>query len=443
MRATVPTQLRSVLSATLLGAFGATIIATPSNAQNQSNTGTASPNRALEEIIVTASKRAESIQDVPISIAAITADEIDRRGLVSAEDYLRGIPGVNQTSDPVGSSIIIRGVETSPSYQNYSSGTTVATYFGETPTTNSAGQVMWTEPLHSSYHGYDIYMHGLPANGGVNLVEAMNLAEVSEVAKLGRYAQSPRAAFTLAQILKPAELFDLVLKDPKIYELLGLDRSLEGRVKRESAVKLWEVMRSGRIPTVPAIASMPVHSDAIVSVDRWGNIAAVCHSINTVAWGATGINVDGISIPDSASFQRAEIAKVTPGKRLPDPSSPGLVVSEGRPFMGFSSIGAGLHARTVTALISVLDFGMTPQQAIDEPSLGSFSFSADGTPVFTVGKNEFSPEFIAQVSKLGQQVVENDQMRGYWIGVQIDPRTGELHGGAIRELAMGGRAVGY
>lgn len=304
-------------------------------------------------------------------------------------------------------------------------------------------QVMWTEPLHSSYHGYDIYMHGLPANGGVNLVEAMNLAEVSEVAKLGRYARSPRAAFTLAQILKPAELFDLVLKDPKIYESLGLDRSLEGRVKRESAVKLWEVMRSGRIPTVPAIASMPVHSDAIVSVDRWGNIAAVCHSINTVAWGATGINVDGISIPDSASFQRAEIAKVTPGKRLPDPSSPGLVVSKGRPFMGFSSIGAGLHARTVTALISVLDFGMTPQQAIDQPSLGSFSFSADGTPVFTVGKNEFSPEFIAQVSKLGQQVVENDQMRGYWIGVQIDPRTGELHGGAIRELVMGGRAVGY
>ncbi|HEY5760183.1 MAG TPA: TonB-dependent receptor [Steroidobacter sp.] len=135
----MPTQLRSVLSAALLSAFGATIISTPSNAQSQSNTGTDTASRSLEEIIVTATKRAESIQDVPISIAAITADDIDRRGLVSAEDYLRGIPGVNQTTDPVGSSIIIRGVETSPSYQNYSSGTTVATYFGETPTTNSAG----------------------------------------------------------------------------------------------------------------------------------------------------------------------------------------------------------------------------------------------------------------------------------------------------------------
>ncbi|WP_161966155.1 gamma-glutamyltransferase [Steroidobacter cummioxidans] len=304
-------------------------------------------------------------------------------------------------------------------------------------------QPLWTEPMHTSYHGYDIYVHGLPANGGVNLVEAMNLAEVSEVSKLGRYAQSPRATFTLAQILKPAEFFDLVLTDPKIYESVGLDRSLEARAKKESAAKLWDVMRSGRMPTVPAIPSVPAHSDAIISIDRWGNIAAICHSINAVSWGATGINVDGISIPDSASFQRAEIGKVTPGGRLPDPSSPGLVVAKGKPFLGFSSIGAGLHARTVTALISVLDFGMTPQQAINEPSLGSFTLGADGASVLTLGKNEFKPEFISQVEKLGQPLMENDQLRGYWIGVQIDQKTGELHGGAIRELAMGGRAVGY
>jgi hypothetical protein len=52
-------------------------------------------------------------------------------------------------------------------------------------------------------------------------------------------------------------------------------------------------------------------------------------------------------------------------------------------------------------------------------------------------------EFREQVGKLGQPMVENNALRGYWIGVQIDPRTGVLHGGAIRELALGGRAVGY
>jgi outer membrane receptor protein involved in Fe transport len=93
----------------------------------------------IEQVIVTARKRAERIQDVPLSITALSSVDIERRGAVSASDYLRGVPGVNQSSERNGSSIVIRGIETSPSNQNFSTGTTVATYFGETPTSNSAG----------------------------------------------------------------------------------------------------------------------------------------------------------------------------------------------------------------------------------------------------------------------------------------------------------------
>ncbi len=93
----------------------------------------------VEEIVVTAQKRAERIQDVPISITAVTSEDIDRRGLVSSSDYLRGIPGVNQIAQSLGESITIRGIETTPEQQNFSSGTTVATYFGETSTSNTAG----------------------------------------------------------------------------------------------------------------------------------------------------------------------------------------------------------------------------------------------------------------------------------------------------------------
>jgi outer membrane receptor protein involved in Fe transport len=94
---------------------------------------------AVEEIVVTAQKREQSIRDVPLSITAISAGEIDRRRMVGAEDYLRGIPGANQVGSANGPSIVIRGVETSPQIQNFGSGATTATYFGETPTTNSAG----------------------------------------------------------------------------------------------------------------------------------------------------------------------------------------------------------------------------------------------------------------------------------------------------------------
>lgn len=93
----------------------------------------------LEEVIVTAEKRSERVQDVPISMSVVTAADIDHRRLFNAEDYLRGIPGVNEVDSAQGQSIIIRGMETSPLNQNFGAGVTTATYFGETPTTNTAG----------------------------------------------------------------------------------------------------------------------------------------------------------------------------------------------------------------------------------------------------------------------------------------------------------------
>ncbi len=200
-------------------------------------------------------------------------------------------------------------------------------------------------------------------------------------------------------------------------------------------------MIAGRLPGVAPAAAAAAHSDSVVAIDRWGNMAAVVHSINTVSWGATGIFVEGISIPDSAAFQQSAIAATGRGSRLPDPTNPGLVARSGKPVMTFGSIGSGLHIRTISSLVGVLDFGLTPQQAIDEPSIGCFEFG--GIDKLTVGTGEFSPEFLQALRDLGQDVSENDPLRGYWIGIQIDPDTRELRGGSIRELAMGGRAVGY
>lgn len=99
--------------------------------------------RALEEVIVTAQKREQNLQDVPLSIAAISAQDIERRGLIGMEDYLRSVPSVNQVDrGSVDNAIIIRGVATAPENETFSTGsTTVATYFDETPITAAAGGV--------------------------------------------------------------------------------------------------------------------------------------------------------------------------------------------------------------------------------------------------------------------------------------------------------------
>ncbi len=95
----------------------------------------------LEEIIVTATKRAQNVQDIPMSLTVIGNQEIERRGLIGMEDYLRSIPGVNQIDNgPYSNAIVMRGISTSPQFENFSSGTTVASYFDETPITAAAGQ---------------------------------------------------------------------------------------------------------------------------------------------------------------------------------------------------------------------------------------------------------------------------------------------------------------
>ena len=76
----------------------------------------------IEEIYVTAQKRAQRLVDVPVSITALTEDDISERGLTNAEDYLRGVPGVNQVGNSnavAGQAIIIRGLETTTGAQSF------------------------------------------------------------------------------------------------------------------------------------------------------------------------------------------------------------------------------------------------------------------------------------------------------------------------------------
>jgi outer membrane receptor for ferrienterochelin and colicins len=58
-----------------------------------------------EQVVVTASKREQSLQDVPVSVSVLDAAEISQRNSTSLEDALRYIPGVNMT----GTQVNIRG----------------------------------------------------------------------------------------------------------------------------------------------------------------------------------------------------------------------------------------------------------------------------------------------------------------------------------------------
>jgi iron complex outermembrane receptor protein len=64
----------------------------------------------LEEIIVTAQKRAESLQDVPVSLVAISGTKIEEAGMHSFAELSQYVPNLNITENSLNTIISMRGI---------------------------------------------------------------------------------------------------------------------------------------------------------------------------------------------------------------------------------------------------------------------------------------------------------------------------------------------
>src|SRR5579864_1583907 len=81
---------------------------------------------ALAEITVTAQRRTENIQDVPISIQALTAQTLEQLNVSTFDDYLRYLPNVTSASNGPGQNeVFMRGLSAG-SQASQGSGSTAA-----------------------------------------------------------------------------------------------------------------------------------------------------------------------------------------------------------------------------------------------------------------------------------------------------------------------------
>jgi len=89
---------------------------------------------ALEEVVVTAQRRTERLQDVPMSITALAQDKLDAQGARGVDDLTRLTPGVSFQRNGIGgnrndesSDIAVRGV------QSNAGASTTGIYLDDTP----------------------------------------------------------------------------------------------------------------------------------------------------------------------------------------------------------------------------------------------------------------------------------------------------------------------
>ena len=103
----------------------------------------------LEEVVVTAQKRSENLQDVPISIQALGSERLDALQVSDANDYVKYLPSViAPTGAPGFSNFYMRGVASGENNNHSGPLPSVGVYLDEQPVTTITG------PL--DVHIYDI-----------------------------------------------------------------------------------------------------------------------------------------------------------------------------------------------------------------------------------------------------------------------------------------------
>lgn len=94
------------------------------------------------DIIVTAQKRSESLQKVPISIQALSAKKLEEHQVTSFDDYAKLLPSVSfQSFGPGQSQVYFRGITSGGDGQHNGSQPTSAVYVDEIPLTTVANTV--------------------------------------------------------------------------------------------------------------------------------------------------------------------------------------------------------------------------------------------------------------------------------------------------------------
>jgi len=146
------------MRALTLGLLASSALGSPAFAQTAApaaQTTTSTPATTLEDdsdavdIVVTATKREENLQDVPASIQAIGTRRLDQLNISNFEDYTKQLPSVSfQTAQPGSTVVYMRGVATGGDGNHSGSLPSVGTYLDEQPVTTIGGTL--------DVHIYDI-----------------------------------------------------------------------------------------------------------------------------------------------------------------------------------------------------------------------------------------------------------------------------------------------
>jgi len=326
-------------------------------------------------------------------------------------------------------------------------------------------EVKERQPIHGTYRGLDVYSAPPPSSGGIALVEALNILEGYDLAKLGnRSAEAMhltieafrRAFFDRAEFLGDPDFAKIPVAQliDKRYGVawrqdLNPDKSSRSAdLQRPSVFTQLDQIAKQNGP--PHEMHEPEHTTHYSVVDADGNAVSVTTTLNG-GFGAY-VTVKGLGfllnnemddfaskpgVPNMYGLIQGPANAIGPDKRPLSAMTPTIVTKDGKLLLVLGSPGGPTIITTVAnVLMGVVDYGMNIQEAVNAPR-----FHNQWLPDATTAEPGFSPDTIKLLEGMGHKM---NVRKGYWGDAEciaIDPSTGERLGAP--DGRNNGKAAGY
>ena len=303
----------------------------------------------------------------------------------------------------------------------------------------------WIEPVSTNYRGHDVWE--LPPNGqGIAALQMLNLLEHFDIGSL-----KPNSAEHLHLFIEAKKL---AFEDRACYyaDMECADVPLRQLISKEYAAERVKLIDPARAAQQVAPGRLKGHSDTIylTTADSEGNMVSLIQSIYYL-WGS-GYVPDGLGFclqnrGQLFALDANHLNCLQPHKRPFHTIIPAFVTKAGRPVFSFGVMGGGFQPQGhVQVLMNLLDFGMSPQQAGEQPRV-EHTESSEPTGKKMVGcgsvgfEKGISDEAKLKLAYMGHKVRPNTGAWGGYQGIWRQDAPLRYFGGS--DPRKDGCAIGY
>ncbi|MGH7874111.1 MAG: gamma-glutamyltransferase family protein, partial [Candidatus Binatia bacterium] len=291
----------------------------------------------------------------------------------------------------------------------------------------------WVEPINANYRGYDIYEMP-PTTQGFVALEMLKILEGFDLKSAG-----PQSADALHLMIEAKKLAfadrDRHLADRDFMKLPVTELFSPTRV-----TNMRSQIQLDKAASEYAHAATGTDTEYVGAADGEGNLVSFIQS-NFMGFGS------GVVEPETAiilqnrghlfSLDENHPNCIGPRKRCVHTLMPGLIFKDGKPHGALGLKGGHVQPQVQVQIISnLIDFDMTPQEAISAPRFNHIEATK-------VGLEPGIAETVkSDLTRRGHQVVGgNPESFGGAHAIVIDPESGAFVGGS--DPRKGGCALGF